>query len=313
MNLYIDSEIIQECVNISSQDVTGNTRDNLKDSLRDEMFVKETDFIDEKRRISLKISELETQSLQFRRNFKLLKCEAIEIREDEISISVAYLYKQTLDNFPLRKELRRNSQTDNVDQFSNCQTKYIKTLQKRKDDFIKKALKSSPIDVPSNNEVPIQKHTKRIDPRQLQHYKMKHTFINWDCIDTALENELWQDDKQFHSASMKSLKNEWFFATEDTTMWLYPCWYPISEQVGFLFANQLSVTTAYLMSRQDKHSFKEQISQTSISYEYVESELTKFCKKLSKRKSDFLDYCIKHYIVPAELVEDSATDSAMEL
>ena len=306
MNSYIDSEIIQECLNRSSQNVTGNVRDILKDCLKDEMFVKETDFTDEKRCISLKISDLEAQSLQFWQN---LTCKAIVIREDAILISVAYFYKATLHNFPLRKELRRNSQTGNVDQFSNCQIKYIKTLQKRKDDFIKKALRSSPVDVPSNKEVPIQKHTKRINPTQLQKYRVKHMFINWDCIDTAVENELWQDDKLFHSASMKSLKNEWFFVPEDTTAWCFTSCYQISEQVGLLFENQLSVTNAYLISRQDKYKFKEQISQTPISYEDVDSVLTKFCKKLSKRKSDFLDSCIKQ----SELVEDSVTDSAMEL
>ena len=346
MDSYIHKEVILQWINEASQDETGRARKSiLKDNLKDEMFIKTTDFTDEKRCILLKTSELDERS-QFWQYWQKTHPAAIVIGQNVTKINVPYLYEQTLKDFQLRKDFRKNSQIGSVDEFHNTQTKYIKCLQKRKDDLIGKISKSSFAEIPFV-ENSTHNQTKQIDLVHLQEYKNKHYF-NWDRIDaTSLTNKKWKNDKQFHKISMKSLENECFIVPEDEMekihvlgiIWLptnasYECfivpedemekihvpgiiWLPDvvnGELNGELvtFRQEILVTDAYILSRIDNEKFKEWVSQIPNNPDEIESILKTFCKKLSKRKSDFLNACIKNGIV-SEMEEDPIqTDSPME-
>ena len=314
MHSYINKEGISQWINEATQTEAGhaNVRDILKDNLKDEMFIKTTDFTDEKRCIYVENSELDERS-QFWQYWQKTHPAAIKIRQNEIKINVPYLYEQTLKDFQLRKDFRNNSQIGSVDEFHNTQTKYIKCLQKRKDDLIGKTSKSSFAEILSI-ENSINNQTKQIDLVHLQEYKNKHNF-NWVCIETTLMNEKWKNDKQFHKISMKSLKNECFIVPEDRLERI-PLGLALVHNLGnneFVTFNQeleILVTDAYIQSRIDNEKFKEWVSQIPNNPDEIESILKTFCKKLSKRKSDFLDACIKHAIV-SEMEEDNSiqTDS----
>ena len=316
MHSYINKEGISQWINEATQTEAGhaNVRDILKDNLKDEMFIKTTDFTDEKRCIYVENSELDERS-QFWQYWQKTHPAAIKIRQNEIKINVPYLYEQTLKDFQLRKDFRNNSQIGSVDLFHDTQTKYIKCLQKRKDDLIGKTSKSSFAEILSIEDS-INNQTKQIDLVHLQEYKNKHNF-NWVCIEASLMNEKWQNDKQFHKISMKSLKNESFIVPEDRLERI-PLGLALVHNLGnneFVTFNQeleILVTDAYIQSRIDNEKFKEWVSQIPNNPDEIESILKTFCKKLSKRKSDFLDACIKHAIV-SEMEEDPIkTDSPME-
>ena len=303
---FIQKDLISALMNSAFLDLTGNSRNILKDNLKCDMFMMETDFTDDKRRIRLQTSELGSERTQY---WKSQQHEAIGIGEDEITINVPSLYAETINNHSLRKEFRKNSEIGGVDKFSNYQIRYIKCLQKRKDDLITKIFKSSQDDIsPSNNS--LHNQWKEINVSQLEEYKQNHKFMNWEYIDAVLKNSKWQNDKEFHKISMNELKNEYFIFQGDEIeeVPLGLAW-SIPGQVECYVVQQMTTPNAYVQSRSDKANFEELISQLS-NHSEIKSVLNKFCKRLSKRKSDFLDACIKHSIVTEVATDDNLTESS---
>ena len=179
----------------------------------------------------------------------------------------------------------------------------------------------SPIHSPMMDTDQIQFQSKQINIEQLVEYQNQHDFIDWDkIIQLLLQSfQTFDDTEQTRRDLIKLLKNIWFITqreiTSDSNTVDYLCpeslWNTNEESIPFADISngnlRISVPKLFLQSKEKRSEVKHSLqyllpvyySQTIDSLDIqlpeksIDSHLNTYCKRLSKRKHDFVDSILK--------------------